>query len=174
MNLFQALKIKERSFTYLVSEYIHSVHLYTYTHIYYSQPSEEIISLFLNSQYSKPKFFPLLCICFKQILLWLEWETSVVYIVAVGTGKWIPHSTWGIGRRPCSCSSLMSEDYSLATLLITSLQMSVYFDFQFSPTFPLVAFRYSSFSSPFLLECPAHTHICVLPDRVGKQETTAF
>lgn len=151
---------RKRNFTYLVSEYIYSVHFYTYTHIYYSQPSEEIISLFLNSQYSKPKFFPLLCVCFKQILLWLERKASFVYIVAVGTGKWIPRSTWGTGRRPCSCVPLMSEDYSLAILLIPSFQMWVYFDFQFSPTFPLVVFCYSSFSSVFSWVLCPYTHMC--------------
>ena len=58
IKLFQTLKGKEKKILLTVTEYI-------YIYMVNFQPLEEITSLFLNSQYSKPKFFPSLCICFR-------------------------------------------------------------------------------------------------------------
>lgn len=63
IKLFQALKGKEKQFFYLIK----SQNTHTHTHIHWVnfKPSEEITSCSLNSQYSKPKFFPSLCIHFR-------------------------------------------------------------------------------------------------------------
>lgn len=129
------------------------------------QPSEEITSLFLNSPYLKPKFFPSLCICFKYFLLWLERRASVVYIVIVHTVKWLPFSLWSFGKCPWSCVTFMLEGNSLAFVnhIISDITL---FGFPILPHFSWVVFPYSSFFFQFSLNCSVHVllhtfaHVC--------------